>query len=103
MTDVYVIETDRLMVVRPKHVLDAKTVEKIIEQDLLADPMLSAGTLPGFYVESVAVAPRGAWPLPLPDHYAWDENHLAEYARLAATEEGFATYLDRYVYEKRAA
>ena len=79
------------------------TVEKIVEHDLLADPTLCAGTLPGFYVESVALAPRGAWPLPLPDHYAWDENHLAEYARLAATEEGFAQYLDRYVYAKRAA
>jgi glutaconate CoA-transferase subunit A len=79
------------------------TVEKIVEDDLLADATLSAGTLPGFYVDLVAVAPRGAWPLPLPDHYAWDEEHLAEYVRLAASEEGFAQYLERYVYEKRAA
>jgi len=28
---------------------------------------------------------------------------MAEYARLAATPEGFAQYLDRYVYEKVAA
>jgi hypothetical protein len=41
--------------------------------------------------------------LPLPDHYAWDEEHLAEYVRLAASEEGFAKYLEQYVYEKRAA
>src|SRR6202158_4629886 len=54
------------------------TVEKIIDNDMLADATLSAGTLPGFYVESIAVAPRGAWPLPLPDHYAWDEDHLKE-------------------------
>ena len=54
---------------------------------------LAAGTLPGFYVEAVAVAERGAWPLPLPDHYAWDAEHLAEYARLAATDEASA-YLD---------
>ncbi len=65
--------------------------------------LLAAGTLPGFYVEAVAVAPRGAWPLPLPDHYAIDGAHMAEYARLAATPEGFAEYLDRYVYEKAAA
>ncbi len=36
------------------------TVEKITDGDLLADATLSAGTLPGFYVDSVAVAPRGA-------------------------------------------
>lgn len=79
------------------------TVEKLADGDLLDDPVLRAGTLPGFYIDAVAVAPRGAWPLPLPDHYAADDAHLAEYARLAATAEGFATYLDRYVYERRAA
>src|ERR1700728_203654 len=79
------------------------TVEKIYDGDLLHDPLLAAGTLPGFYVEVVAVAPRGAWPLPLPDHYAIDGAHMAEYAKLAATPEGFAQYLDRYVYEKVAA
>jgi glutaconate CoA-transferase subunit A len=79
------------------------TVEKIVEGDLLADATLSAGTLPGFYVESIALAPQGAWPLPLPDHYAWDEKHLAEYARLAASDEGFKTYLEQYVYDRRAA
>jgi glutaconate CoA-transferase subunit A len=79
------------------------TVEKIHDGDLLRDPVLAAGTLPGFYVEAVAVAPRGAWPLPLPGHYTTDGAHMAEYARLAATPEGFAQYLDRYVYEKAAA
>src|SRR5580693_507651 len=75
------------------------TVEKMHEGDLLRDPLLAAGTLPGFYVEAVAVEPRGSWPLPLPDHYGIDAVHLAEYARLAATSEGFADYLQRYVYE----
>jgi glutaconate CoA-transferase, subunit A len=79
------------------------TVEDIHDGDLLRDPLLAAGTLPGFYVEAVAVEPRGAWPLPLPDRYGLDVAHLSEYARLAATAEGFAQYLDRYVYEKRAA
>ncbi len=79
------------------------TVEKLHDGDLIRDPLLAAGTLPGFYVEAVAVEPRGAWPLPLPDHYGTDAAHMAEYARLAATPEGFAQYLDRYVYEKVAA
>ena len=79
------------------------TVEKIYDGDLLRDPLLAPGTLPGFYVEAVAIEPRGAWPLPLPDHYAIDAAHMTEYARLAATPEGFADYLQRYVYERRAA
>ncbi|HMK80878.1 MAG TPA: CoA-transferase [Xanthobacteraceae bacterium] len=79
------------------------TVEKLHDGNLMDDPALSAGTVPGFYVDTIALAPRGAWPLPLLDHYPADGAHLAEYARLAATEEGFARYLDSYVYEKRAA
>src|SRR5215472_15276043 len=79
------------------------TVEKLHETNLFEDPLLAAGALGGFYLEAVAVAPRGAWPLPLPDHYAADEAHLAEYAKLAATPEGFARYLDVHVHERRAA
>jgi glutaconate CoA-transferase, subunit A len=79
------------------------TVEEIFDGDLLRDPFLAAGTLPGFYVETVAVEPRGAWPLPLPDRYGLDAAHLTEYARLAASAEGFEDYLSKYVYEKRAA
>ena len=79
------------------------TVEKLYDGNLLADKTLAAGTLPGFYVESIAVAERGCWPLPLPEHYAWDAEHLQEYARLAATDEGFKKYLEQYVYERKAA
>jgi glutaconate CoA-transferase, subunit A len=79
------------------------TVEAIVEENLFDDPVKAAGALAGFYIESIAVAERGAWPLPLPDHYAADDEHLAEYARMAATAEGFADYLDRHVFEKRAA
>jgi glutaconate CoA-transferase subunit A len=79
------------------------TVEKIAEGDLLDDPVLAAGTLPGFYVETIAVAENGCWPLGLPDHYGADLAHLGEYARMAATAEGFARYLDRHVHARRAA
>ena len=79
------------------------TVEKIFDGDLLADPVLAAGVLPGFYVERIAVAENGCWPLGLPDHYAADLGHLAEYARMAATAEGFKRYLDEHVYARRAA
>jgi glutaconate CoA-transferase subunit A len=79
------------------------TVEKVQDANLLDDPLTAAGTLPGFYVETIALAERGAWPLGLPDVYALDAAHLAEYARMAATEDGFNDYLKRYVHERRAA
>jgi glutaconate CoA-transferase subunit A len=79
------------------------TVEKIVDGNLLDDPMAAAGTLPGFYIEAVAVAENGCWPLGLPDHYGADLAHLGEYARLAATTEGFTRYLEKYVHARRAA
>ena len=79
------------------------TVEKLVDGNLLDDPVLAAGVLPGFYVERIAVALNGCWPLGLPDYYPTDSTHLAEYARLAATREGFTRYLNRYVHDRRAA
>ena len=83
--------------------LTIATVEKIQDTNLLDDPVTAAGTLPGFYIERIAVAERGAWPLGLPDVYPLDAGHLAEYAHMAATEDGFNEYLRRYVHERRAA
>jgi glutaconate CoA-transferase, subunit A len=79
------------------------TVEKLHDGNFFDDPLLAAGALGGFYVDAVALAPQGAWPLALADHYPADAAHLADYARLAATAEGFATYLDRHVHAQRAA
>ncbi|HET9717007.1 MAG TPA: CoA transferase [Pseudolabrys sp.] len=78
------------------------TVERIDDRNFLEDPVLAAGTLPAFYIHSLAVAERGAWPLGLPDHYSADSEHLALYARMASTESGFAEYLDRFVYDRQA-
>ena len=68
------------------------TVEEVRPGDLLVDETLAAGTLPALYVTALAEAPRGAWPLGLAERYEPDHAHLANYARLAASEEGFARY-----------
>ena len=60
-------------------------------------------TSPRLFGLDLAVARRGAWPLQLPDHYPADGAHLAEYAKLAGTAEGFARYCEQYVTVKRAA
>jgi len=79
------------------------TVERIDDGNLLDDPVLAAGVLPGFYIDTIAQVKNGAWPLSLPNAYPVDVAHLSEYARLAKTAEGFARYCDAHVYGKRAA
>ena len=73
------------------------TVEEVRPGDLLADDTLAAGALPALYVTALAEAPRGAAPLGLPGHYAPDRDHIADYARLAASEDGFARYCAAHV------
>jgi glutaconate CoA-transferase subunit A len=73
------------------------TVERIVPGNFLEDERLAPGTISATYIEAVAVAERGAWPVALLDEYGFDAAHVAEYARLAKTDDGFAEYLARYV------
>jgi len=73
------------------------TVEEVRPGDFLADETLAAGTLPALYVTALAEAAQGAWPLGLAGRYEPDRAHLAGYARLAASEEGFAAYCAAHV------
>jgi glutaconate CoA-transferase, subunit A len=79
------------------------TVERLYDGDLLADEVMAAATIPAFYIEAVALAPRGAWPLKMGDLYPEDTQHLIDYIDLGATEDGFRRYLDRFVFSRRAA
>jgi glutaconate CoA-transferase subunit A len=74
------------------------TVEAVTDDDLLADDRTAAGTIPALYVTAVALAQRGAWPVGLRGAYPADLAHLRRYAELAATEAGFARYLDEQVH-----
>ncbi|NQW08672.1 MAG: CoA synthetase [Alphaproteobacteria bacterium] len=79
------------------------TVEEIVDDDLMADPSTKAGTIPGLYVSAVAEAKQGAWPQGLYTRYGNDNDHLARYAEMARTEEGFAAYLSEVVSGREAA
>jgi len=72
------------------------TVERIVARNLLETEDSAAGVLPSLYVEAVAVAERGAWPLPLWDEYDGDAAEVKRYAAMARTEDGFHTYLSAY-------
>ena len=73
------------------------TVERIVDGSLLEDERLAPGTIAATYIEAVAVAQRGCWPIALLDEYGADPAHIAAYARAARSEAGFVEYLARYV------
>jgi len=79
------------------------TVEDLWDGELLDDERMAAGTLASTYVSAVAHAPRGAWPLTLQHRYVEDADHVALYARLARSDEGFADYLRAHVLDAAPA
>ena len=79
------------------------TVEEIWDGNLMEDDRMLAGTIPPIYVDGVAHAPRGAWPLSLTGCYERDGDHLKAYVAAAKSEDGFADYLDRHVFGKQVA
>lgn len=79
------------------------TVERIVDESLVADEATAAGVLPGIYVDAVAIAERGALPMGLAEHYERDEAALAAYVKAAATEAGFAAWLADWLADSRRA
>lgn len=73
------------------------TFEERYEGNLLDDERMTAGTVSPIYIDAAARAPRGAWPLALPGAYPADRDCLAGYATAAATEDGFAVWLDGHL------
>ena len=73
------------------------TFEEKKQGDMLDDELLAPGVISAIYVTATAPAPRGAWPLGVAGLYGIDDLHLAHYARLAKTRDGFQRYLDEFV------
>lgn len=69
------------------------SAERIVAGSLLDDERTAAGTIPGLYVNAIAEAPGGAWPLGLFGEYAADHEHLRGYVAQAASAAGSAAYL----------
>ncbi len=69
------------------------TVERITDEDLLADPKTAAGTIPALYVSAVAEAKGGAHPVGLFGCYGPDHDWLKGYAEAAKSATGFAAFL----------
>ena len=73
------------------------TYEEKRAGDMLEDELLAPGLVSSVYVTAVAPAPRGAWPLGVPQVYGIDDAHLMAYARAAKTRQGFEAYLKQFV------
>ncbi len=73
------------------------TFEERRKGDMFEDELLAPGVISAIYVSAVAHAPRGAWPLGMPDVYGVDDTHVSQYAKAAKTREGFQRYLDEWV------
>jgi glutaconate CoA-transferase subunit A len=70
------------------------TVERLFDGSFYDTEEMAAGTIPALYIDHVAVAPNGAWPLGLAEHYDPDTAVLRRYADLARTEQGFIRALE---------
>jgi glutaconate CoA-transferase, subunit A len=73
------------------------TVEAITDDDLIEDQSRAGATLPAIYVDKIALAPKGSWPIELQDYYGRDDSELARYMGMAKTQEGFETYLAQWL------
>jgi glutaconate CoA-transferase subunit A len=79
------------------------TYEERHPGSLFEDERLAAGTLPALYIEAVAEAKAGAWPLAFAELYPSDAAHLKAYVAEARSERGFASYLAREVIARAEA
>lgn len=79
------------------------SVEAITDEDLLQDQARAGAVLPSIYVDAIAHAPKGAWPLGLQDYYSVDDAAIARYMGMAKTAEGFAAYVDDWLGQRLVA
>lgn len=75
------------------------TVEAVSDSNLLDDEARAGAVIPAIYVERIALAPLGAWPVGMPDRYPMDEAAMQRYVALAQTPQGFASYVADWLAE----
>jgi glutaconate CoA-transferase subunit A len=91
--NVWIGKTRELMTLAHAAKMTLVTVEEVVDDDLMADPLRAPATIPAMYVSAVTEAKRGSWPLALDGCYGADQAALADYARAARSDEGFAAWV----------
>ena len=79
------------------------TVEEIFDGDLVTDERYAAGTIASIYIDAVAPAENGSWPLGLAGRYKTDGDHIKNYVSAAKSETGFQSYLEQFVLSESQA
>ncbi|MBT4205445.1 MAG: CoA-transferase [Gammaproteobacteria bacterium] len=73
------------------------TVEKIVDFNIMDHEELGSASLSHLYVDGIAVASNGSWPLNLPGHYDYDRKTMQSYAHAAKNQETFNSWVDIYL------
>lgn len=73
------------------------TVEQISEEPLTTTTKPGWIFIPAFYVDAVALTPRGSHPVEFPGLYPADEAHLRTYINASKSDASFQAYLEQYV------
>jgi len=72
------------------------TCERLVPSaELAQQPELTA--IPGFLVEAVVVAPRGAWPLSCAGEYDYDYDYLKAYVEATREDDTYRRFLDEHI------
>ena len=69
------------------------SVERVVEHNLLDDPVTAAGTIPSLYIDEIRVIENGAHPVGLFSEYPPDTAELSKYAKAARAQDSFNDYL----------
>jgi glutaconate CoA-transferase subunit A len=74
------------------------TTEKLVDRMDHSYPETARSNLfERYLVTGVVETPHGAHPTAAHDLYGWDTDHLKDYAALAAQDDGWRSYFDKYV------
>jgi hypothetical protein len=73
------------------------TTEEIVDDDVIRrEPWKTK--VPFFVVDAVVEVPYASHPCQMPQLYYYDEEHIAEWLELSESDEGVASYLEKYVF-----
>ncbi len=73
------------------------SVEEIVDDNFLDDPVTAAGTIPSLYISDVKVIPGGASPVGLFSCYPEDANSLKAYVQAARDPEKIKAFISNIV------
>jgi len=82
-----------LMLMAHASIKSLVSVERVVEHNLLDDPVTAAGTIPSLYIDEIRVIENGAHPVGLYSEYSPDTAELSRYAKAARAQDSFDEYL----------